>query len=665
MKLQRLIVKDFLGLTEADIDLSRPMNLLIGRNGAGKSSVRDAILYALTGRCRSTDAAGRGADSLVRRGAIACSVRLEYDAALPSGDLQGMVIERGRNGAGPTGVKGLCPDLAERGLSADLVEALLDMPHLLRLSARERSEVLSAVISPVVSLEDVQRRAEAMRLSDGAIGSLLVGLRKVARGPYGPAELAQAYRLCYEARTKRKRELAEAEAKLKALPAVANGGTLWAETTRKSVELLTAEEASLREKLGALRQQHTEWSGARERMRALEQRAAELADRADQAQQALPMGPSIDELTAQVAGRREVYRAAEIVEDRAREKRVSAESRSSAAEELVRQARTGDTSCPAGVTEDPCPVLAQRVEERKAQVPELEAAARKAAGAAKKARAAEIVAAAETEKARVSLEHCEAELASVRETAARNAGSAEASVDAIQAELDRIEEQYPADASPTDEILRAELALQTATARLGTAQAELREIEAAARSADERKQLEAEVASLRGVVSVLEELVPALEPRGLPARILAEQISPFEQRINEQLATITGGEYRVAIRAERGVDLDVFRGGSNLALPPENLSTSERLRLGVALAQAVSILSGLRILVIDEAEMLDRGNRGLLMRGMEAIAGEIETTVILATAVQPTAATNDQLGVFWIEDGTVVPVVAQEPAGVA
>lgn len=666
MKLQRLAVKDFLGLTEADIDLGRPVNLIIGRNGAGKSSVRDAILYALTGRCRSTDAGGRGADSLIRRGATGCSVRLEYDANLASGDLQGMVIERGRNGAGPTGVKGLCPDLAERGLSADLVEALLDMPHLLRLSAKERSAILSQVISPAVSLEDVQRHATAMRLSDDAIGSLLVGLRRVSPGPYGPAELAQAYKLCYEARTKRKRDLADVEGKLQAMPA-ASGGPLWADTVRQRLQLIEADEADLREKIGALRQQQAEWNRAQARRQDLERQVAELESRSRQPQQALPMGPSVEDLTAQVAEFRENYRAASTLEDREREKRVSAESKASAAEGLVRQARSGDTSCPAHVTTDPCPVLEQRVEERKAQVPQLEADARRTAAAVKRARTGEIAAAAEADKARIVVEHLEAELAAAREGAARNQGSAEASLDALQAELDRIEADYSIE---SDEVTCAELhtsgkILSDIAAKKALAQEELRGIEAAARSAEERKKLEAEVAAARKVVATLEELVPALEPRGLPARILAERIGPFEARINEQLATITGGEYRVAIRAERGVDVDVFRDGSGLALPCENLSTSERMRLGVALAAGISVLSGLRILVIDEAELLDVGNRGLLMRGVMELAGEIETTLILATCDRPTAATSDAIGVHWVADGRVTPVVATEAVGAA
>ncbi len=655
MKLQRLVVKNFLGIFEADIDLSRPVNLILGRNGTGKSSLRDAIEYALIGRCRSTDAAGRGADSLIRRGSDGFQVRLTVKE-----DGEERSVTRGRNGAGPSGAKGSL--FAE--IPPGLVEALLDMPHLLRMGPRERSELLSALISPAVDLQDVQRHAEAMRLSEGALASLLSGLRKVSPGPYGPDELAQAYKLCYEARTKRKRDLADTEAKLQAMP-VASGGPLWADTVRQRLQLIEADEAGLREQMGALRQKQAEWNRAQARRLELEKQLADMVPQETAPQETMALEPSVEGLEREAARLGEVHANLKEIHKAAWEKRVRTESESESAVRRAEQASAGDTSCPAHVTTDPCPVLEARAGENQGQLEALVTAAKKASTAAKRARAAELAAGAELDAAAAALEHADAALAAAREAAARSDGSAEASVDAIQAELDRIEADYPSDAVANAELPLSEKRLGEIVAKKTAAQEELRAIEAAARSAEERKQLEGTAASVRKVVATLEELVPALEPRGLPARILAERIGPFEERINEQLATITRGEYRVAIRAERGIDMDVYRSGSGLALPPENLSTSERLRLGVALAQSVAILSGLGFIVIDEGEMLDQVNRGLLMRGVMALAGQIETTLVLATVDRPTTATSDTIGVHWVEDGRVTPVVAAEPAGVA
>jgi hypothetical protein len=47
-----LKVKNFVGLQSADLAFEKPVSLFVGRNNQGKSSIRDALLFALTGKCR-------------------------------------------------------------------------------------------------------------------------------------------------------------------------------------------------------------------------------------------------------------------------------------------------------------------------------------------------------------------------------------------------------------------------------------------------------------------------------------------------------------------------------------------------------------------------------------------------------------------------------------
>ena len=53
MKLNRLQIKNFVGIDNADIEFQTPVTLFVGSNNQGKSSVRDAIEFALTGKCRA------------------------------------------------------------------------------------------------------------------------------------------------------------------------------------------------------------------------------------------------------------------------------------------------------------------------------------------------------------------------------------------------------------------------------------------------------------------------------------------------------------------------------------------------------------------------------------------------------------------------------------
>jgi len=72
--------------------------MCVGQNYSGKSTILDAICYALKGVCRGTDEGGRGADKLVsadgngRPLAKSFTVKLETDLG---------IIERTGPGDGP------------------------------------------------------------------------------------------------------------------------------------------------------------------------------------------------------------------------------------------------------------------------------------------------------------------------------------------------------------------------------------------------------------------------------------------------------------------------------------------------------------------------------------------------------------------------------------
>ena len=53
MQLKRLKINNFVGVPAADIEFDRPVSLFVGKNNQGKSTILDAILFALTGKARA------------------------------------------------------------------------------------------------------------------------------------------------------------------------------------------------------------------------------------------------------------------------------------------------------------------------------------------------------------------------------------------------------------------------------------------------------------------------------------------------------------------------------------------------------------------------------------------------------------------------------------
>src|SRR6266481_9602154 len=81
MRITTLTLRNFRSHKETVLDLDR-FNFIRGPNGSGKSSIQMALEYLFTGRCQMTDAAGRGAESLIRSG----EKEFEVSATLASGE---------------------------------------------------------------------------------------------------------------------------------------------------------------------------------------------------------------------------------------------------------------------------------------------------------------------------------------------------------------------------------------------------------------------------------------------------------------------------------------------------------------------------------------------------------------------------------------------------
>lgn len=92
MKLQNIEISNTLGIKGASISMKAPVMLIAGRNGAGKSSIAEAVRHALTGEHERVDLK-KEFPALLHGDAKSGSVALEFDSgaftlALPSGSME-------------------------------------------------------------------------------------------------------------------------------------------------------------------------------------------------------------------------------------------------------------------------------------------------------------------------------------------------------------------------------------------------------------------------------------------------------------------------------------------------------------------------------------------------------------------------------------------------
>jgi len=148
----------------------------------------------------------------------------------------------------------------------------------------------------------------------------------------------------------------------------------------------------------------------------------------------------------------------------------------------------------------------------------------------------------------------------------------------------------------------------------------------------------------RADVAQWEVIADALSPSGIPGDMLSEALGP----INDRLARSSNESQwlRVGIDADMSIVADGVR-------PYELLSESERWRADAMIAEAISHLSGVNLLVLDRVDVLDLAGREDLLYWLDelATAGQMDTALLFATLKALPSSLPPNVGAVWIENG--------------
>ena len=224
------------------------------------------------------------------------------------------------------------------------------------------------------------------------------------------------------------------------------------------------------------------------------------------------------------------------------------------------------------------------------------------------------------------------------ENTRRDIAAAEAAAQA------QAEEQAEPVADQDIELVRARL--NTATKARKDLEAERQRLDAlavAARQADEKTK---QAAQHHGDVTAWLAIEAALAPDGIPGELLAKALKPMNDRLRAS-ATATGWK-----QAAIGADMAITADGRPYPL----LSESERWRVNAMVAEAISHLSGLRLLALDGMDVLEISARGELIYWLDdlATAGELETALVFATLKGVPGSLPETVAAYWLDAGEIV-----------
>lgn len=208
--------------------------------------------------------------------------------------------------------------------------------------------------------------------------------------------------------------------------------------------------------------------------------------------------------------------------------------------------------------------------------------------------------------------------------------------------------------------------VEAARSRLTGSERALQDVDATIRSLESRK-MEAEAADrkIKDAVAKHDEIMgweriaEALAPDGVPAELLRDAISPINARM-EQSST-DAAWLQPVITPNMDITATIATPGAGHRVTPYALlSESEQWRVDAIIAEAISYLTGARMLLLDRMDVLSVQGRTDLLEWLQILAdqGEIDTAIVLGT-LKSCPESTDLVDAVWIDDGRLAPPLAK------
>lgn len=260
---------------------------------------------------------------------------------------------------------------------------------------------------------------------------------------------------------------------------------------------------------------------------------------------------------------------------------------------------------------------------------------------------AEIMA-AHKEKVRIAKEVCDKAALKVAqaEDQAHKHDKSVAKIAKLRQEL----EAYQVPDPTADEIERLDRLIEVQENVIEEKQLLLARIASYREALEASQKAEKEVAGLQDKVDFIDALVKALEPGGIPSQMILEALEGLNGYLAEAAAYLFP-DRTLQVNGNLGIDLE--------GTPYTTLSKSAKFRVGVAFQYALARLAGARVLMIDEADILDHIGRVELINFLMTQLYNFDQMLVFFTADHPVL--SPVADNWWLENGVIEKVTTGGP----
>jgi len=564
MKIRTLTLKNFRSHQRTVLELDR-FNFVRGPNGCGKSSIEMALEYLFTGRCAITDAAGRGAEALIRAG----TKELEVSATLENGET---ICRRRTPRSHTVELNGnrVPVDAAEASLekrfgSADVLSAVLNAGRFIEMSAAEQKRLLAQVLEAGKvnipdEISDVLRALNEEQPKLASVGDVEATYRRF----YDP---------CMEA-SRTLRTLGQMEK-----PDIPSDLPCVQEVKEKLEDLRQQKERLIAQKAEA----DASWESAQARLKQLQR--------------------EIEEVSSEILNPSEEQELLQLESQRGHAEKLRLELTN-----LIAEQKTVETSLAAveGL-KSKCPTCGQPISEE--------------------------VKAREIEVLRERLSDVEGLIQGTKEELREYAdiGTAISRLEgyrkalARQAKLVEEESRLRAMQRPSGGDLEGRMTIFAERINKGE-----RVLEKVQKFAGPKERWETHVREksvLETRINLLDRLNEFFGPNGAMMCQASGRMGSFSEDLNRHLA---GFGYACNLALEPFEIRVSSLKDNQCGLPLKHLSESEQFRFGVAFQIALAMVTGLRFVVIDRADILDKERRKMLTSLL--VSSKLDQAIVLATS---------------------------------